>query len=455
MRVTRRIDPSDDRGVSAVIVAIALVAIFAMVVLVVDAGALLVKRRAMVKAADAAALAAAQTCLRDDGSAEAEADTFAALNASSAVAGGIEDGGCDGHYVTVRYTTQQDLYFAPVLGFGDSGTVAASATAAWGATATARAVPFVLVQGSFQSGNCSIPDIPKNTECNFWFDNGGGGAGGFGGAVFGSLNLNEWNWDGPCGSKDFPDNRHYAEAGGYDGADPLLLNYPEPTWVCEGDGLSDPIYVALSKNIGEIISFPIAESQVPVDGKFNIIGFTAVELVDVVRANSAGGGDSGTCTINRHFLANEAVDLDTVTGPGCPITVTGQEPNTLTTPTVTGCTEASTGGATGGGDTGGGGTGGSDPGPTVSCDGKYDYDSASHVLTWGGTPTDTQITVSYDWQVYGDCGAPATNDSGYCIRVKWVGHRFGNGPVTNGPDFGLDAIRLCDLKFAGSCPTSS
>ena len=91
MRVTRRIDPNDDRGVSAVIVAVALVAIFAMVVLVVDAGALLVKRRAMVRAADAAALAAAQTCLRDDGSAEAEADTFAALNVSSAVAGGISE----------------------------------------------------------------------------------------------------------------------------------------------------------------------------------------------------------------------------------------------------------------------------------------------------------------------------------------------------------------------------
>lgn len=452
MRVTPRIDPNDQRGISAIITALALVAIFAMVVLVIDAGALLVKRRAMVKAADAAALAAAQTCLRDDGDAEAEADTFAALNSKTAVSGGISAGGCDGHYLTVRYTSEQQLYFAPVLGFGDSDTVAASATAAWGASASARAVPFVLVQGSFQSANCSIPNIPKNTECNFWFDNGGGGAGGFGSGVFGSLNLNRWNWSGGCGSKDFPENRHYADVGGYDGDDPLLLNYPDPTWVCEGDGLSTPIYNALSKNIGEIVSFPIAESQVPVNDKFNIIGFTAVELVDVIRAKSAEAGTSDICTINRHFTAGEALDLDTVTGPGCPLTVAGQQPNTLGTPTVEGCT---TGGSTGGGGQAGGGGGGGGTGSIVPCDGKYTYDAASHVLTWGGTPTDTQITVSYDWQIYGECGPPATSDSGYCIRVKWVGHRFGNGPVTNGPDYGLDSIRLCDLKFAGSCPTSS
>jgi Flp pilus assembly protein TadG len=453
MRVTRRsggrFDPNDERGVSLIITAIALVAIFAMVVLVIDAGSLLVKRRAMVKASDAAALAAAQSCVREDGQAESQADTFAGLNASGTLTGGIIAGGCSGNYVTVKYSTPQQLYFAPVLGLGNQRTVGAQSTAAWGAAGAARVVPFVLVQGSFQSANCSIPDVPKDTECNFWFDNGGGGAGGFGNGVFGSLNLNKWDWTGGCGSKELPANEHYASAGGFDGPDPLLLNYPDPTWVCEGDGLATPIYNALAENIGHVIEFPIAESSTPVGGKFNIIGFTALELVDVIRAKSAQGGDSGTCSFTRHFDAGQAIDLDSVPGPGCPITETGKQPNVLNTPSVSNCS-ASAGSGGSGGSGGNGSKGGG--GGSVPCTGLYSYDSVTHVLTWGNQPMDAD--VSFGWEVFGECGPPASDDSGYCIRVKWVGHHFGNGSVTTGQDFGLEAIRLCDLKFAGSCPTS-
>jgi Flp pilus assembly protein TadG len=443
----------DERGVSAIIVAIALLAIFAMVVLVVDVGALLVKRRAMVKAADAAALAAAQSCARDSGDADAQADTFAGLNAQGTLSGGIIAGGCSGTYVTVRYETQQGLFFAPVLGFGSSHTVAANATAAWGAVGQAKPVPFVLSSGTFQSSNCDIPHVAKGTQCNFWLDNGGGGAGGFGGGLFGSLNLNEWDWQGGCGSKDLNENENYARAGGYTG-DPLTLNYPDPTWVCAGDGLATPIYDALAANKGKIVTFPIAESSTPVAGKFNIIGFTQVLLVDVVRAKTAEGGDFGTCTLNRHFDAGEVVDLGAATGPGCPVTETGSPPDTVSTPTVTGCT-TTTGGTTTGG-TGGGGTGGGGGGSTqsVPCDGQYTYDAATHVLTWGSQPTDTQVTLSYDWQVYGECGPPASNNSGFCIIVQWQGTHFGGGKLIPGQDFGLDSIRLCDLKYAGSCPKS-
>ena len=105
--MSRRLDANDERGVSLIITALALVAIFAMVVLVIDAGALLVKRRALVKAADAAALAAAQSCVSETGDEETQADTFAALNATG-TSGGITDD-CGGKWVTVKYTAQQQL----------------------------------------------------------------------------------------------------------------------------------------------------------------------------------------------------------------------------------------------------------------------------------------------------------------------------------------------------------
>jgi hypothetical protein len=309
-------------------------------------------------------------------------------------------------------------------------------------------MPFVLVEGTFSSANCSIPDIPKGTECNFWFDNGGGGASGFGNGLFGALNLNKWDWSGNCASKDANDNRDYARAGGY--PEDLFLNYPDPTWVCAGDGLSTPIYDALAENIGKIISFPVAETSAPADGKFNIVGFTQLELVDVIRAKSAEGGSDGICTVTRHFTAGQSLDLDTVPGPGCPITETGQQPDLLNTPTVTNCSQPASEGGTGGGGSGGGGSGGGST--AVPCEGHYSYDSTTHVLTWGAQPLDAD--VSFSWQIYGECGPPASNNSGYCIKVKWVGHRFGSGPLT-GKNLGLEGIRLCDLKFAGSCPTSS
>jgi hypothetical protein len=456
MRVTRRIEPNDERGISLVITALALVAIFAMVVLVIDAGALLVKRRAMVKAADAAALAAAQSCVRDTGDAEGQADTFASLNATGALSGGIVAGGCTGNYVTVKYTTQQDLYFAPVLGFGNSDDVSAEATAAWGGLGVARPVPFVLIEGTFSSSDCTIPHLADDTECSFWFDNGGGGAAGFGNGLFGSLNLNKWDWKTGCGTKDLPDNRDYAAAGGF--PSDLSLNYPDPTWVCAGDGLASNIYDALAENIGEVLSFPVAESSVPSGGgKFNIVGFTQLELVDVIRPNNAGSGFAGTCgPLTRHFAAGDSVDLDTIPGTGCPITVTGQQPDEIGTPIVSNCSQPAGSGDTGGGGSDGGSDGGSGGGggnPAVPCAGHYSYDSTTHVLTWGAQPLDADVTFS--WQVYGDCGpVPAENNSGYCIKVKWVGFHFGNGPLT-GKNFGLEGIRLCDLKFAGSCPTSS
>src|SRR5437763_722319 len=79
-----RVDPEGERGATIVIVALALVAMFGMIVLVVDVGGLLWKRRELVNGSDAAALSAAATCALpsavDPKSAEQAADALAGQN---------------------------------------------------------------------------------------------------------------------------------------------------------------------------------------------------------------------------------------------------------------------------------------------------------------------------------------------------------------------------------------
>jgi Flp pilus assembly protein TadG len=66
-RPRSRRTPRAEDGAVLVIVALSLLAMFGMMVLVVDVGSLLYARRALVNAADAAALAAAQSCGQKEG----------------------------------------------------------------------------------------------------------------------------------------------------------------------------------------------------------------------------------------------------------------------------------------------------------------------------------------------------------------------------------------------------
>src|SRR5437763_341032 len=86
------VDPRGEEGATLAIVAISLIAILGMVVLTVDLGALLVKRRSMVNAGDAGALAAAETFAQglaqpgtNEGPAQQQADDLATQNVSNAV----------------------------------------------------------------------------------------------------------------------------------------------------------------------------------------------------------------------------------------------------------------------------------------------------------------------------------------------------------------------------------
>src|SRR5919106_6543368 len=98
MRRAFRGTQDGERGATAVIVVISLVAMLGLMVLTVDVGQLLYKRRAMVNASDAAALAAAQTCAGDTDPSvpSVVATTYAQYNVSAAAGGITEIVGCKG-----------------------------------------------------------------------------------------------------------------------------------------------------------------------------------------------------------------------------------------------------------------------------------------------------------------------------------------------------------------------
>ncbi len=131
-----------EEGVVAIVMAICLVVLMAAVALTTDVGGLLYRRREMVNGADAAALAAAMECSKGNGlvaAAAAANHQFEGDSPGSKATGYSVDsiaaspacGGTAGH-ITVRYTTQQPLYFAPVLGLSDHHAVTTEATASWG-----------------------------------------------------------------------------------------------------------------------------------------------------------------------------------------------------------------------------------------------------------------------------------------------------------------------------------
>src|SRR2546427_2817700 len=169
----------EEEGVTLVIVALSLIAIFGMIVLVIDVGGLLWKRRELVNGSDAAALSAAQTCSvktsTDDPEAMADAAAMANVDGlqptgvTNIIAGSSTCRTARG-YVTVQYQQQQKLFFAPVLGAGSTNGVTTQATAAWGPLAGGKAVPLVLESSQFQ-GPCDIPDITPPAACNFWDNN--------------------------------------------------------------------------------------------------------------------------------------------------------------------------------------------------------------------------------------------------------------------------------------------
>lgn len=268
-----------ERGATLVIVALVFVALLGMVVLTVDVGGLLAKRRSLVNAADAAALAAAQSCGRKEGETAATAQALQYAVANGGAGTTIVDGfptyspGClsPNGSVTVRVRADQATFFAPALGYGKSSAVVAEATATWGGVGSGPFVPFMLSEGSLlQCGIGTEELLQEGTPtspvyCTFWMDN---KISEMGNAEWAMLNLNasgtRWGWNVPpdyssCVSANTNETINWID----NGAAGLTLNYPNPTYVCVDTGASPPTFKELYKYVGYERLFPVNDPGIP------------------------------------------------------------------------------------------------------------------------------------------------------------------------------------------------
>jgi hypothetical protein len=324
-RILRRA-PQGEEGAVLIIVTLSLIALFGMMVLVVDVGSLLFTRRALVNAADAAALAAAQSCGQKEGMGEANAQAtyYAVANESgAAVATGFPQyfPGCDSPagLVKVRVTSDQPLFFAPVLGFDSDAAVMTEATASWGGAGVGEHVAPMMLSANRLS-DCQIPpDDPDNVPvqiCEFWWNDAGGPPNDpnvLANAEWGTLDLVNWDVAGNfnCPQGGVPPEFSEWMLEGYFA--PLPINSPNPplhTYVCRGKGnfgnsLDNIIDDVIGQDPPVFLYFPVNQpsSQIDRNGtvcspdmfettsctvqKYDIIGFARLEILAIYRGRSA------------------------------------------------------------------------------------------------------------------------------------------------------------------------
>jgi Flp pilus assembly protein TadG len=139
-RLTRlRRRAADERGATAVIVALLMVPMLGFTALAVDVGSVYAERARLQVAADAAALAVAQDCARGNcGDMQGTASTLVAANENGAAAAPpvLSSSPLS---VTVTGDKPTRHWFAPVLGI-DATNVTATATVAWGTPGAGTAV---------------------------------------------------------------------------------------------------------------------------------------------------------------------------------------------------------------------------------------------------------------------------------------------------------------------------
>jgi hypothetical protein len=470
-------------GAVAVLVAIMLIVFVAMVAIAVDAGGLYLRRRELVNGSDSAALSAGRTCARggiDDRfvTPEDAADfhvrqngqitglEVAELNITEMTSCGLQWG-----HVSVEYTSEQSLFFAPALGFETAKPVTTAATASWGLGSNN---PVPLVVSSLGSAECPLPPTGTPTfgqTCAFWYDNDR-----FVGGNFGFLSLNAAGWNVPIDS-----NCAGSVSGGtssltgwVDGRLPasVSINWTDPTYVCTEPGIkgvggkgganSSQLWRAMEDLAEEqaIRDFPISwegpgsplPGTAPPQGivcksgsvatgdcdidKFDVIGFASLKIINVQGVSETQGG-VGTCsTMNNAPISwtttGQTLDLNTVSdqtpgwdGKDCPETI----PDSIGDPVLTPSKNVD------------------QPCCTPGVD--YNYDPSTRTITWmNETPKNTN--VSFDWTIdpdSGPCGEIPGNSSAICVVTQWQSSTL---DPNHQPTDQNTVIRLCDFAY-GTC----
>jgi Flp pilus assembly protein TadG len=484
---------NEDDGVTLVIVVLTLIAMMGMLVLVVDVGGLLWKRRELVNASDAAALSAAHTCALksavDPKTAKQAADFTALTNVTGPGLSGIvtDSGTCHtgaSGWVKVQYSQPQHLFFAPVLGFSNSNGVTTKATAVWGPAGAANPVPLVIYMNSFN--NCKLQDPTPEPTCYVWEDNTNtsGSQNGFGFLDLRTDNPSQYGWDSvagaPC-SNAGSDVKRWIEDYPDSNIGDLPLNYPAATYVClisggrsaawGNDAQKDgPIYdlvddddVADQNDAEDILLFPLnrcdtnspasfgqLDSGSPIScpntpDQYDIVGFVAMKIKAIYTPNEASGSQ-GTCKPNNAsvtMINGSTVSLSAFgISNGCFTTAPSAYSNVKVTKKQNG-----------------------QPGPQpVFCPGAAtatcDYTvSTSGLLTWnaaGPAAENQPYDIAFDWVLYGPCGPAPGNNSGHCMVVQVTNVQVGGtNPGQGDPNSNLRAVKLCDPSIAGSCGSIS
>ncbi|MPV37016.1 pilus assembly protein TadG-related protein [Georgenia subflava] len=145
----------DERGAVNVVVALLLVPMLAFGAITVDVAAMWAEKQQLQTGADAAALAVAQDCARNDcGPAATTAQSLAEANiddgeATASIVGPAPSPSSGS--VTVQTSGVREHWFAPVLGI-DESTITTQATASWGAPTGGTAVlPLAFSWCEFQA----------------------------------------------------------------------------------------------------------------------------------------------------------------------------------------------------------------------------------------------------------------------------------------------------------------
>jgi hypothetical protein len=457
-----RVNPDGERGATVVIVALALIAMFGMVVLVVDVGGLLWKRRELVNGSDAAALSAAATCSLpssvDPRTAEVAADELArenvtGLDPTTATNATVPAGLCHSStagWVKVQYSQNQHLFFAPVLGFPNQNGVTTKAYAIWAPPGSANPVPIVIYTSAFQDPSCNVSaNLPPGTICHLWFDNDK-----FTNSAFGFLNLNvtdpQKGWD-VAPDAQCPNVGASTRSGWIDqtgSVTDLPVHYtttnPLPTYVCRVSGLSNNDWTTLRGRVNDVVTFPMDDCTQNVDSggnvvgcfgnadKYDIIGFIDFKLDKVLDQangpNGWGGTSTTTCNQNGFTVAHNQTYSLLGLGGNCPAVTDATAVIDATKLFIDGKKPTDAGA-------------------------QYTYDAAAKSFTWTGPSSPPNIKIQFDWSIPGQCGTPPNDASAVCIVVETVAVRLGgNNPCpTCSPLSNIRAVKLCDPSIAGSC----